>query len=352
VWKVNLRVGIITDQYPSSRNPDRGTFVRDLVDHLRSAKVDVAVIDHAKNFAAMSLECLIRSTGLDIFDAQFIAPAGVVAALTPRAAPLVITVHRWDVLEFPYRWPMAAAATRLALRSARGIIAVGHAILSEVTRFVTSSSRIVTIPNAVDTKRFGPHVQSVSLKRTLGIPEDHRVILSVGHLIPRKGFQYLMRAMSDVLRRFDACSLVIAGRGPLRDELHGLGNELRLGGKLKLIGVVDESTLPSLYAMSDIFVMPSFSEGHCVSILEAMSSAKPIVASAIPGNAESVAHGQNGFLVCPGDVAALADATVRLLRDEALREKLGRNSRERAVMQFGWDLKVRRLVDFYESAIT
>jgi len=347
---MNLRVGIITDQYPSIRNPSRGTFVRDLVGHLRLAKVDVAVIDHRKNFLAMSMECLIRSGQLDIFDAQFVAPAGVIAALTPRAAGFVITVHRWDILEFPYRWPMARIATLLALRSAQGIIAVGSTIMSEVRKFVPPAARLVTIPNAVDIQRFRPDVEFGLTKQRLGIPETHRVVLSVGHLIPRKGFQYLIPAVSRILRQFESCSLVIVGEGHLRDELEALGHKL-LGDRLKLVGAVDEPSLPSFYAMADVFVLPSLSEGHCVSILEAMSAAKPIVASAIPANAESVVHGKNGFLVDPRDTSSLANVILRLLRNDELREEFGRNSREKAISEFGWELRIRRLKEFYESVI-
>jgi glycosyltransferase involved in cell wall biosynthesis len=349
--KVKLRVGIVTDQYPSIRTPDRGTFVRELAGNLLSAGVEVTVVNHKTNFAAMSLECLIRSRRLDILDAQFIAPAGIVAALTPRAAPLVITVHRWDILEFPYRWPMARIATIAALRSTQGIVAVGHTIMSEVKKFVTANARAVTLPNAVDTQKFSPDVEHSFIKQRLGIPENYRVILSVGHLVPRKGFPYLLRAMKSVLEQFESCSLVIVGGGHLHGELESLGHKLGLGDRVKLTGVVKECELPAFYAMADVFVMPSLSEGHCVAILEAMSAAKPVIASSIAANAETIVHGQNGFLVPARDSATLADAILRLLQDDALRQYFGRNSRERAIREFGWDLRARRLIDFYESIL-
>jgi glycosyltransferase involved in cell wall biosynthesis len=245
---------------------------------------------------------------------------------------------------------MARIATLLALRSAQGIIAVGSTIMSEVRKFVPPAARLVTIPNAVDIQRFRPDVEFGLTKQRLGIPETHRVVLSVGHLIPRKGFQYLIPAVSRILRQFESCSLVIVGEGHLRDELEALGHKL-LGDRLKLVGAVDEPSLPSFYAMADVFVLPSLSEGHCVSILEAMSAAKPIVASAIPANAESVVHGKNGFLVDPRDTSSLANVILRLLRNDELREEFGRNSREKAISEFGWELRIRRLKEFYESVI-
>ena len=349
---MTLRVGILTDQYPSRGHLDRGTFVYDLAKNLRSAQVDVSIIDHRMNFVAMSLESLIKSARLDLLDAQFIAPAGVVAAFTPRLAPLVITVHRWDILEFPYRWPGARAATVMALRAARGIIAVGNSILSEVRKFQTHNAKIDVIPNAVDTDRFRPDVDFSIIKRGLGIPDDHYVILSVGHLTPRKGFQYLVRAMADVVKEFNSCTLVIAGEGSLHGGLEAMGRRLGLVERLRIPGVVQSNYLPSYYAMADIFVMPSISEGHCVSILEGMSSGKPIIASAIPANAESVIHGVNGLLVPPQDPKALTAAILTLLRDNPTRKKFGENSRERAIKEFGWELRVKRLLTFYESVLS
>lgn len=210
-----LRVGIMTDQYPSTEHPDRGTFIKDLVDQLRFAKVAVTVIDHKMNLLAMSIECMIRSARVDLVDAQFLAPAGVIASITPRAAPLVITIHRWDILEFPRRWPLARMATSYALRAARGIIVAGSAVMPEVMKYAPPNARIRAIPNAVDTKRFRPDIDGSIIRNRLNIPDGHKVILSTGHLIPRKGFGYLIKAMVSIVRNFDSCCLVIVGDGYL-----------------------------------------------------------------------------------------------------------------------------------------
>jgi len=348
---MDLRIGVLTDQYPSKRKPNRGTFVRDLVEQLRSAGVDVTVISSERNLARMSIEYLLRSMSLDVFDAQFVAPAGVLAALTPHAAPFVVTAHRWDIMEFPHRWPMARMATVVTLNSANGIIAVSREIRSEVMKFVGAGDRVVTIPNAVNVQRFRPGVEVGSLKERLGIPENHLVILSVGHLIPRKGFQYLVRAMTSIVKECNECSLVIAGEGPLHEELLAFGRRLGLGNRIVLAGAIEESVLPSFYSMADVFAMPSLSEGHCVSILEAMSSGKSVVASAIAGNADSVTHGKDGLLVRKGDAGALSDAILTLVRDEALRRALGRNARETVIKQFRWEIRLRRLICFYQSVL-
>jgi phosphatidylinositol alpha-1,6-mannosyltransferase len=312
--------------------------------------VKVDVIASRRNYARMSIECLLKSVQMDLIDAQFVAPSGVIAALTPRAAPFVVTVHRWDILEFPHRWPMARAATLMALNSARGIIAVGRTIMDEAMKLLKPSSRTLLLPNAVDTQRFRPGLDLGNLKRGLGIPEDHLVVLSVGHLVPRKGFQFLVQAMA-TMRDSEKTWLVIVGAGPMREELKKMGDRLGLENRLKLPGAVDNSILPRYYDMADIFAMPSLSEGHCVSILEGMASGKPIVASAIGANAESVVDGYNGFLVPVGNIMALCRSISRLLNDSSLRIEFGRNSRERAIREFPWSRRVDRLVDFYKSVI-
>lgn len=347
ISRLDLKVGIVTNVYPSERSRNLGTFIEDLVKQLRSGGVSVRVIKHERNFAAMSLECLINSTRVDVLDAQFVAPAGVVTALTPRFCPYVVTVHRWDIFQFPHTSRLARIATLTTLRQARGIIAVGSTVRSEILRFVPSNSVLTTIPNAVDNRRFRPDIEFGFLKRQLGIPDSHRVILAVGELVPRKGFVFLLEAMVDVMKQYPKCSLVIVGGGPQQQELVTIGHKLGLTDRLRLPGVVEESVLPFFYAMADIFVMPSLSEGHCVAILEAMSAGKPIVASAIPGNTASVAQGENGLLVRPADPKSMASAIIHLLRDESLRENYGRRSREKAVTEFGWQLRLQRLIEFY-----
>ena len=143
---MNLRVGIVTNEYPSEKTPDRGIFIKDLVDHLCGVGVDVTVIDYRRNFVAMSIESLIRSAQLDLLDAQFLAPAGVITALTPRLVPFVVTVHRWDILQFPYQSPLARIASVAALDLAAGIVVVGRTILNEVRKFVSSDANIALLP--------------------------------------------------------------------------------------------------------------------------------------------------------------------------------------------------------------
>jgi teichuronic acid biosynthesis glycosyltransferase TuaC len=348
---MNLRVGIVTNLYPGRTGSVKGTFIRDVVEHLRSAGVDVTVINYRFNYAAMSLECLIRSARVDLLDAQFVAPAGIVTALSLRLAPYVVTVHRWDILEFPYRYPLARIATLATLRGASGIIAVGRTILSEVTKFVCPTSKIQVIPNAVDVTRFTPDLDYSILKRKLKIPEDHMIILSVGALIPRKGHQYLVQAMAPLLEWCDLCSLVIIGEGPLHYRLEQLARELGVADRVRLVGTVEDSVLPRYYSMADVFVMPSISEGHCVAILEAMSAGKPVVASDIPANAESLDHGKDSFLVPVGNPEALAVSILRLLRDSDLRKRFGSYSRRKVISEFGWETRVTRLTDFYESVL-
>ena len=345
---MNLRIGIVTNLWAGPT----ATFIRDVVENLRFAGVNVTVINHRLNYAAMSMECLTRSALVDLFDAQFIAPAGIVTAFSPRLAPYVVTVHRWDILEFPYRYPIAKFATSATLRGASGIIVVGRTILSEVMKFASPTTNVKVIPNAVDIRRFTPELGSDSLKRSLNIADNHKIILSVGSLIPRKGHQYLFQALALVLKDYSSCSLVIVGEGPLHYRLKQLTSDLRIADRVKFVGAVEDSILPRYYEMADVFVMPSISEGHCVAILEAMASGKPVVASDIPANRESIVQGKTGFLVAVANPKALAESIVELLRDDRLRRRLGRCARTKAVREFGWKRRVNSLIAFYESVLS
>ena len=134
-------------------------------------------------------------------------------------------------------------------------------------------------------------------------------------------------------------------------QLEMLVHNLGVVSKVKFPGRVDSAILPSLYAMADVFVMPSLSEGHCVSILEAMSAGKPVIASNISANAESVENGKNGFLIPLRNPDAIASSILQVFRDDSLRKKQGEYSRQRALSEFSWAQRTNRLVGFYKSIL-
>lgn len=155
-------------------------------------------------------------------------------------------------------------------------------------------------------------------------------LLTVARLIPEKGVFDVLDALA-VVRKHRPCRLLIAGRGPAREDLMRRIAELRLGDAVELLGYVAGRDLEEAYGRADLFVLPTyFAEGFPLSIMEAMSHGLPIVTTAIRGSADHLVAGQHALFVPPRDPHALAEAIERLLDDESLRASMAKANVRRA----------------------
>jgi len=193
---------------------------------------------------------------------------------------------------------------------------------------------IAAIGNGVDVERFRPATSAaerVTTRRVLETPEDAVVILMVGRLVAEKGYLELFRAM----RQIDAILWVAGERLPsdhasaIDAALADIGRHPVLSRRIRLLGYRDD--VPALMRAADIFTLPSHREGMPRSIIEAMASGLPVVATDIRGAREEVVAGETGALVPAGDAQALADALARLAGDPALRVQQGVAGRARAL---------------------
>ena len=149
-------------------------------------------------------------------------------------------------------------------------------------------------------------------------------LLAVGRLIPRKGIDRLLRAVQLAQKRGAAVALEILGSGESEDDLRALASELAVDG-VSFAGFVDQAGLPEHYAAAGAFVFPTLRDPFGFVLLEAMAAGLPVVTSPWAGaTRDLVVDGENGLVVDPDDVDALADALLRLAGDADLRARLGR----------------------------
>ena len=191
-------------------------------------------------------------------------------------------------------------------------------------------------------------------------PDDHRRgVLFVGRLTPHKGVDRLLRALPG-----DAPLTVVGSGGhdrhPPERDYPDLLRRLAHGKAVRFRGPVSDAELPALYRTAAVYVLPSvhetcygrhveISELLGLSVLEAMASATPVVCSRVGGLTEVVRDGETGFLVEPGDVAALSDRLRLLLGDSRLARQLGANARAAVLERFTWDACARRCIDAYRE---
>ena len=172
---------------------------------------------------------------------------------------------------------------------------------------------------------------------------------SVGSLWKAKGYPYMIEAAKIILQKRDDIFFSIAGDGKDFYKLHNLIGKLGLTEKFRLLGFQRE--IPSILLKWDIYVQPSLWEGQCITVIEAMASGLPVVATNVGGIPESVIDGYNGFLVPPRDPKALADKIIELIDNPELRTNMGERSRKIAEEKYSLDNMVNRIESLIESLI-
>jgi len=201
--------------------------------------------------------------------------------------------------------------------------------------------RVRIVRTGADISRFSPDIDGSPIRQQYDLRATTPLVAFVGSLRAGnryKGVDYLIRAMRLVRERLPEAKLLVVGGGELVGEFKALSQHLELQEAVIFAGSIDNQLLPTYYAAADVFVLPSISgpENSPVVVFEAMASAKPVVASCLPGLLDIVQDNQTGFLVPIKDIDKLATAIANLLIDAPLRNKMGHTARLFAET-YSWD---------------
>jgi sugar transferase (PEP-CTERM/EpsH1 system associated) len=239
---------------------------------------------------------------------------------------------------------VALWAERQAARSTQALVAdagIVRAVLE--SRAGIPSRRVEVVYNGVDVDRYRPREEGSrdQLRITVGI---------VARLVPVKNHALLLRAFKEVRDGGPAgVRLLVVGDGPLREELEALARSLELGDSVRFLGF--RRDIPEILRSLDVFVLCSNSEGHSLTLLEAMASGLPVVATDVGGNGEVVREGVNGSLVPPGDTGALAAALKELIAEPERARALGRAGRQDVERRFSLTAMTERYEKIYETVL-
>ncbi|HMG74412.1 MAG TPA: glycosyltransferase family 4 protein [Pyrinomonadaceae bacterium] len=300
-------------------------------------------LDRLANYAA-SFVRLIRAARVavineapDIIHANSIR-AGLVMSMATIGLDVPVVWHVHDLLP---RHTLSTAIRLFAASSQRNrLVAVSRAVANRFQGRLIHSfrGRIETIYNAVDIERFYPDPKSrKEIRRALGI-EATKVIGIVGQLTPRKGQLELIEAFAEISCEFPDTVLLIVGE-PLfnRDTEYAksVANAARSFGiadRILFLGQREDT--PAIMRALDLLVVNSRTEPFGLTVIEAMASGVPVLATAVDGIREIVRHGENGWLVKSLDRGALVKGMLTLLRDQSLRRQLGREGRREAIARY------------------
>lgn len=334
-----MNVLVLTTSYPRGPDDVAGAFVRDAVEHLREAGVEVSVVSPAsfahfglayghgipgnirrRPWLALLLPLFLLSfaraarragRGVDLVHVHWL-PSALPALVTGK--PFVLQLWGTDVeLARRFRW-----IARLLLRRARLVLCPSQALAEAARELGARDVRVIP--------------SGVTVPAEIAKPDEPPHVLFVGRLSEEKGLPELLEATEGIAR-------VIVGDGPLRDGIPESG------------GFVAPSMLGPYYERAAVVVCPSRREGYGVVAREAMAYGRPVVASAVGGLVDAVENGVTGLLVAPRDVPALRAAIELLLGDAELRRRLGEAARATARDRFSWSAATEATIEAYRAVL-
>lgn len=273
-------------------------------------------------------------------DAEFIGiPAGWLAGVRR----VISTVHypallperkRGDVRNY-----LRVLLTRLVYHLADAVVAVSADIADNLkSLFRLDQAKIKIIVNGIDVEAMQGIIPDPQWLDSVGARPGERIITAVGRLMPPKGHCYLLEALARLASKFGNIRLLLVGDGELRGSLERRAHQLGIDRMVSFLG--SRSDVHRILSLTEVFVLPSISEGTSLALLEAMAAAKPIVATDIPGNSAILKNGVSGLLVPPGDPEGLACAIAFFLDNREEAAAWGKNAYVDVCRQFHIDKTV------------
>jgi len=304
--------------------------------------VQIAMIEQALEWRSLLAATeTIRRQQVDVvhthlFNATLLG--GVAAALA--GVPAVATIHGNTLLA------EEAAVARL---TGAHLITVCSAAYGMALALGLTEDQVSLIPNAVDSRRYSPERDGHAFRQRLGVPDGAPLVGMVARLSPEKGPDLFVQAASTVAAARPEVHLVLVGDGPMRAELERQIASLNLGGRLHLAGTAPDTS--EVYPALDVACLTSRMEGIPLTLLEAMASGRPVVATNVGGIPELVEMGETGWLVAQGDMRALSERILWLLDHPEEAVAMGRAGRRRVEESFDTRTQVSRVAALFRRLV-
>lgn len=297
----------------------------------------------------------------DLLHAHWLLPNGLIGAVASRllGIPLVISVPGSDA-QVANANPVFRTLARFAMRQA-SLLTANSADLRDAVAALepTVLNKFDLILYGADPTALKPDPTGVADLRAQWLanhpitqsPNHPVIILCVGRMVYKKGFDTLIRALAESPLCDHDLLAVMVGEGDQKAEWQALAQALGVSDRLHWVGNVPKDKISVYYNACDVLVNPSVRkpvDGLNVCVLDAMSCGKTVVGSTVAGNPLAIVNGATGFLTNEGDPAALAAALAKLAADPALRQRMGAAARQRIETELGWPPLVQRYLTHFQ----
>ena len=294
---------------------------------------------------------LVRNEHFDLIHAHWLIPQGFIAALgmwiAGKNVPLLCTSHGGDL--FALKGKGLQRLKRRIMDKSAALTVVSKAMKKTVVDMGVAPDKVEVIPMGVDLKGlFTPDP---------GVQRKTDELLFVGRLVEKKGVHFLLEAMPAVIKKHPAVRLILAGSGPMEQELRQQAQRLKISDKVSFLGMVSQTELPAMYRKATLAIFPFIvaksgdQEGFGLVQVEAMGCECPIIAGDLPAIHDIVIHEENGLIVESGNIRALADAIIQTLDDKDLRLKLAEKARMQVMERFDWEVIAGKYGKIYQALL-
>jgi glycosyltransferase involved in cell wall biosynthesis len=299
-----------------------------------------------KHFKATLKQIRNFNVKFDLIHAHFIWSSGYVAAKLKNGydVPAIVTAHGFDIYNLPFRDDDWKTKVKCVLGGVDYISTVSQknaGIISDLNVHVP----VKVIPNGYDPTLFRD-MDLESCRNKLHLPNDKKILLSIGHLNEVKGYKYLILAMDKLVKEGNDILSIIVGEGHLKKQLEEQIKRLNLENNVKFVGLKPHDEIPYWINACDIFVLSSLSEGNPTVMFEALGCGKPFIGTNVGGVSEIITDDRLGFVVEPKDSDVLSDAIIK-----AVNTKWDKNYILNYSEQFTWECIAKRTLAIYDEVL-
>ena len=262
--------------------------------------------------------------------ATFASGAAYIANFFQKKVPIILTLQEGDSEgHLRYRWlGLINLSWRLALKRTSLLTTISTYLLNRARKLGYTGEAII-IPNGVDVKKFTTDVLSRAFDKN-GI-----TLITTSRLVEKNGIGDVIEALPLLP---DNVKFHILGTGPLENNLKFKIENLKLKGRVEMLGFVDQEKIPDYLHHADIFIRPSLSEGMGISFIEAMAAGLPVIATPVGGIVDFLRDGETGLFCEVKNPESIAKQVLRLIEDDVLRKTIVENAKKMVKEKYDWDL--------------
>ncbi|EKD94519.1 MAG: group 1 glycosyl transferase [uncultured bacterium] len=287
-------------------------------------------------FGVISLFKTVYRYKINIINVHWLLPNGLIALIVSKLTkvPYIITVPGTDAY-LVYKNKIFALVAKIISNSSAGIISNSNFLLKRATDLGIKNKPTAVISYPIDIKQFKISEFGIDELRTkLKITNSNLIVLAIGRLVYKKGFVYLIKAISEIVKKKPNVKLIIGGDGDLKEILRLLVQRLKIVDNVLLVGNISRNEMLTYYNLADIFVAPSIvdkkgnADGGPVVSYESMACGKAQIATEILGVSDIIKDGVNGYVVKQRNTVELVNALNDLLVSKSKRDKMGIKNRQ------------------------